>query len=137
MLLSLSEMSPFPLREQIVRRVRQMILSGELPEHFQLPSIRSLAMTQRVGVITVQRAYEELERQGVIYARQGKGFYVAPLDQSDRRERAIQRVIEALGDPLEEAQLLGLSKEQILEIVRRALESRPDDPERDREEVAP
>ena len=73
MQLNLSEMSPLPLREQIVRRIREMILSGDLPEHYQLPSIRGLAREQRVGVVTVQRAYEDLEREKMIFPRQGKG----------------------------------------------------------------
>ena len=59
MLLRLSDISPLPLREQIARRLREMVLSGELPAHFKLPSIRSLAKEQRVGVVTVQRAYEQ------------------------------------------------------------------------------
>ena len=123
MMLLLSEMSPLPLREQIVRRVRQMILSGELPEHFKLPSIRGLATQHRVSVITVQRAYEELERQEVIYARQGKGFYVAPLDPSDREEKAIERCHEVLTDPVSEARLMGLTDQQILDLVADLLES--------------
>ena len=118
MMLLLSEMSPLPLREQIVRRIRQMILSGELPEHFKLPSIRGLATQHRVSVITVQRAYETLERQQMIYARQGKGFYVAPMDATDRAHKAAQRCADALRDPLSEARLMGLSDQEILPIVR-------------------
>jgi DNA-binding transcriptional MocR family regulator len=56
MLIRLSNTSPQPLREQIVRRLRELILRGELPEHTQLPSIRVLAHQLRVGVVTVQRA---------------------------------------------------------------------------------
>ena len=88
MQLDLSDMSPLPLREQIVRRIRELILSGELPEHFQLQSIRGLAREQRVGVVTVQRAYEDLERERLIYPRQGNGFLVAPVDRNGRKKEA-------------------------------------------------
>lgn len=125
--LNLSDTSSLPLREQIVRRIREMILSGELPEHHQLPSIRGLARQERVGVVTVQRAYEDLERERMIYARQGKGFFVAGLDESDRREKAFDRVRQILGRPLAEARLMGLSDRDIVRTVREALADRRDD----------
>lgn len=121
MQLELSDMSPLPLREQIVRRIRELILSGELPEHFQLPSIRGLARQQRVGVVTVQRAYEDLERDKMIFPRQGKGFFVAPLDRSQRRDQAVQRVAAALKNPLAEARQMGLTDREIMKIVRDTL----------------
>ena len=128
MQLNLSEMSPLPLREQIVRRIRELILSGELPEHFQLPSIRGLAREQRVGAVTVQRAYEDLEREKMIYPRQGKGFFVAPLDDTARKEQALRRVAASLRRPLAEARLMGLSDREILDIVRADLGADRDDP---------
>ncbi|MEN8007340.1 MAG: GntR family transcriptional regulator [Candidatus Krumholzibacteriota bacterium] len=128
MQLKLSDMSPLPLREQIVRRIREMVLSGELPEHFQLPSIRGLAREERVGAVTVQRAYEDLEREKMIYPRQGKGFFVAPIDRSDRKEQATRRVTEALRDPLNEARLMGLTDREILKLVRDSLASDLEEP---------
>jgi GntR family transcriptional regulator len=128
MQLNLSDMSPLPLREQIVRRIRELILSGELPEHYQLPSIRGLAREQRVGAVTVQRAYEDLEREKMIYPRQGKGFYVAPLADQDRKDQAVRRVVETLQRPLSEARLMGLTDDEILGIVRSALASGDADP---------
>lgn len=118
MLIRLSNTSPQPLREQIVRRLRELILSGDLPEHTQLPSIRELAKEQRVGVVTVQRAYEDLERENAIYARQGKGYFVAPIDDEARRSQAEQRVKQALTVPLREARKMGLSGQEIERIVR-------------------
>ena len=128
MQLNLSEMSPLPLREQIVRRIRELILSGELPEHYQLPSIRGLAREQRVGAVTVQRAYEDLEREKMIYPRQGKGFFVAPIDAQTRRDEAVRRVAAALRRPLAEARQMGLSHAEILDIVNGALAAGADDP---------
>ena len=128
MQLKLSDMSSLPLREQIVRRIREMILSGELPEHFQLPSIRGLARDQRVGAVTVQRAYEDLDREGMIYPRQGKGFFVAPIDRTDRREQAAVRVAASLRGPLAEARLMGLANKEILKIVRDTLAVGPGKP---------
>lgn len=121
MLIRLSNTSPQPLREQIIRRLRELILRGELPEHTQLPSIRSLSKQLRVGVVTVQRAYEDLEREETIYARQGKGYFVAQIDGDSRRAQAKRRVEQALTGPLREARRMGLSGQEIEGIVRAVL----------------
>jgi len=127
MIIQLSNRSPQPLREQIVRRLRELILSGELPEHLQLPSIREMAKEQRVSVVTVQRAYEDLEKEGTIYARQGKGYFVSPIDGDSRRVQAEYRVKKALTDPLREAQQMGLSDQEIEKIVRAVLAGRKEE----------
>jgi GntR family transcriptional regulator len=127
MIFRLSNTSPQPLREQIVRRLRELILCGDLPEHLRLPSIRELAKEQRVSVVTVQRAYEDLEREGTIYARQGKGYFVSPIDGDSRRVQAEHRVKQALTDPLREARQMGLSDEEIEKIVRAILADRKEE----------
>ena len=120
-MIQLSDMSPLPLREQIVHQIRELILSGRLAEHDQLPSIRSLAKEQRVGVVTVQRAFEQLEREGVIYARQGKGYFVAPISERARKSQARELTLRTLEQPVREAQAMGLDDTEIEELVRRLL----------------
>ena len=71
MLLNLSDTSTETLQGQLARQVRGLILGGDLPPGAELPSIRSLASEQKVSVVTVQRAYEALEREGLIQARRG------------------------------------------------------------------
>ena len=68
--------SGLPIYEQIERQIKEMIVSGELKEGEMLPSIRSLAADVKISVITVKRAYEDLEAEGMIYSVQGKGFFV-------------------------------------------------------------
>jgi GntR family transcriptional regulator len=128
MYLSLSDVSPLPLREQIVRRIRGLILSGELAPHTQLPSIRGLAKEQRVGIVTVQRAYEDLEREGMIYARQGKGYFVSAIPEASRQSQAVERVRRSLSRPLREARQMGLGEEEIHRIVRSVLTEKEDTP---------
>src|SRR5262245_27796446 len=53
-----------------------------------LPSIRGLAADQRVSVITVQRAYESLEREGLIHSRRGKGFFISELHDHEKKDIA-------------------------------------------------
>ena len=122
MLLHLSDLSPEPLHQQVSRQLREKILAGDLQEGESLPSIRSFARDHRVSVITVQRAYEDLNREGLLVGRQGKGVFVASLDGKGKTMIALDRLREALTPILREARQSGLSnkdiKRMIDEIVR-------------------
>ncbi len=96
MILNLSEVSDEPLYAQISRQIRAKILSEDLAGGAGLPSIRGLAKEQRVSVITVQRAYDDLEREGLVQPRRGKGFWVAPISERRKHTMARQRFADAL-----------------------------------------
>ena len=123
MLLNLSDLSSETLQEQFVRQVRALILSGELTGGDELPSIRGLARDHQVSVITVQRAYEALERGGLIQARRGKGFFVSPLTEAARLESALSQLDDRLEPVLEQARAEGLTAEHILRRVSTLLDS--------------
>ncbi len=82
-ILNLSDLSDEPLHAQISRQIRAKILSEDLAGGDPLPSIRGLAREQRVSVITVQRAYDDLEREGLVQSRRGKGFWVAAVPEGE------------------------------------------------------
>ena len=109
MLLNISQHSALTLQEQIIEQIRTRIFRGELEGDQALTSIRALSKDLRVGVNTVQRAYEHLLRAELIYARAGKGFFVAPLKPTDIAEKTQQRFTEALQNLLNEARREGLS----------------------------
>lgn len=75
--LLVSHADPRPMYLQIMAQIQQRIAVGDWPPGHELPSIRTLAASIQVSVITVKRAYLELERDGVIVTRQGKGSFVA------------------------------------------------------------
>jgi GntR family transcriptional regulator len=75
--LLISQADPRPMYLQLMEQICQRIAVGDWPAGHELPSIRALAADVRVSVITVKRAYLELERQNVILTRQGKGSFVA------------------------------------------------------------
>lgn len=75
--LLISQADPRPMYLQLVEQIRHRIAIGDWPPGHELPSIRALAAAVRVSVITVKRAYLDLERDGVIATRQGKGSFVA------------------------------------------------------------
>ncbi|RJP76341.1 MAG: GntR family transcriptional regulator [Candidatus Zixiibacteriota bacterium] len=119
MLLHLTDTSAEPLHRQISRQIREKILAGELREGGELPSIRGMAADQRVSVITVQRAYQDLEREGLIYTRRGIGIFVARLTEEQRKRLAVDRFREAAGPVVAGALAAGLSAEEITAIVER------------------
>jgi len=109
MLLHISERSAETLQEQIIGQIRARILSGELTANQSLPSIRALSRDLRVSVITVQRAYDQLLHQELIFARRGKGYFVSPLEQTDKSSLAQQRFSDQLQDLIKSARRDGLS----------------------------
>ena len=75
--LLISHADPRPMYLQIMEQIRHRIAIGDWQPGYELPSIRALAAALQVSVITIKRAYLELERDGVILTRQGKGSFVA------------------------------------------------------------
>jgi GntR family transcriptional regulator len=94
-----------------------MVLTGQLLPDESLPSIRAMALRQRVSVITVQRAYDDLERAGLLHSRRGKGFFVSPLSDDTRAAMAEARAREALAGALDAARAEGLDAARLRQLV--------------------
>ena len=109
--------SSLPIYEQIERQIKDKIVSGELKEGEMLPSIRALAAESKISVITVKRAYEDLEKEGMIYSVQGKGFYVDNPDLQYMKEKKTLGLEEKLADWVSDAKTAGLSKEEALDMI--------------------
>jgi GntR family transcriptional regulator len=122
MLLHLTDLSAEPLQAQIIRQIRAMILRGELSAGADLPSIRRFAREHHISVITVQRAYEGLERDGLIHSRRGKGFFVSEIEDKTKKMMARDKLKGSLKPRMEEAFAEGLDKEEIKEVVRTLLD---------------
>jgi len=121
-ILNLSELSDEPLHAQISRQIRAKILSEDLAGDEAIPSIRSLAREQRVSVITVQRAYDDLEREGLVWSRRGKGFWVAQIPERRKQSMAEDRFADALEELVSHAAAEGLSAADMRRILDRILE---------------
>ena len=117
MILNLSDVSDEPLHAQMSRQIRAKILSEDLGGGEALPSIRRLAKEQRVSVITVQRAYDDLEREGLLHSRRGKGFWVAAIPEGRKRKMAEQRFECALGELVAHAGAEGLDEDEMRRIL--------------------
>lgn len=126
--LLISQADRRPMYLQIVEQIRRRIAVGDWPPGRELPSIRALAADVQVSVITVKRAYFELERDGVIVTRQGKGSFVADragLSTELRRAELDQHLASAAAV----GRSLGLTAEELAARLRDIVQ-RKDDQER-------
>ena len=109
------------LYQQIVDGLKREISEGRLAPGTPLPSFRGLAEDLLVSVITVKRAYEELEREGLIYRRQGLGTFVSEMAHDRSREVKGERARELIRDAVREGSEAGLSGKDLIQMLQDAL----------------
>ena len=114
----ISPAAPGALYQQIVDGIKREISEGRLAPGAALPSFRGLAEELLVSVITVKRAYEELERDGIIFRRQGLGTFIADTADARSREIKTQRAMDLLRDAFREGSEAGLTPTDIVRLLR-------------------
>lgn len=107
-----------PIYEQIVTQIKGLVIKGELVEGGELPSIRNLAKELQISVITTKRAYEELEREGFVETVPGKGTFVAAQNKELLKEKKMKIIEEKLGEVVEESRMLGLTEDELMEMLK-------------------
>lgn len=113
-----------PIYEQIIQALKCSMVEQELKPGDMLPSIRALAKDLGISVITTKRAYEELEKQGLIYSVQGKGFFVKKPNREFLREEQIRHLEEHLSLWIGDACQLGLSFTDMKHMLQLLFEGR-------------
>jgi len=108
-----------PLCEQIIDNVKNLILSGEFAADDKLPSVRSLAKELGINPNTIQKAYAQLERQGIIVTLPGRGSMIL-TDKSSLADEKIEALTEKLTLLAAEMRTAGVSEERFLETARHA-----------------
>lgn len=122
-----------PIYEQLIDKMKEMIVRELWQPHDQLPSVRMMAKQLMVNPNTIQKAYRELERDGWIYSIPGKGSFVAPRSKEPNIE-AIAAVREQLIRLVKEARFLGVTDEQLWRwIIEGEKEGENDDSTRGRD----
>ena len=116
----LSNTDSAPIYEQITRQLRAKIVSGELTAGQALPSMRAKEL--RISVITTKRAYEELEREGLIVTQTGRGSFVAQVSGARLREEQLRAVEAHLAQAVRAAKQGGVTAEEFMEIAQTAFE---------------
>lgn len=113
----ISNSSSVPIYEQIKNSIIEQILSEELLEDEALPSIRQLATEIKISVMTIKKAYDELEKEGYLISRQGKGTFVAPKNTELALEHAKQEIEKYIQKIVELSTQYQITKEEIIEVI--------------------
>lgn len=109
--------SGIPIYDQIYTKLKEQILNGTLKANEMLPSIRALAKDLRISVITTKRAYEELEKEGLLYTVAAKGSFVAPQDMEWIREENLKKLEDHLAQAVKLATVCQLSKDELTKML--------------------
>lgn len=112
----ISNSSAIPIYEQIKDSIINQILTNELKENEILPSIRNLAKDIRISVMTIKKAYDELEKEGYIISRQGKGSFVAPKNLDLIKEQKQKEIEEYILKIIDIANIYNISKKEIIDL---------------------
>ena len=127
MKLIITNISGVPIYEQIKQQVKAAILSGELKENDALPSLRTLAKDLKISVLTVTRAYTELEQEGFVKNVQGRGCFVLGSGSELMKEQLICKVENNLTEAIKAAKIANLSIEELHHLLDILLEANADE----------
>jgi GntR family transcriptional regulator len=114
----ISDTSEEPFYRQLFEQLSSKILSGSLESGFNLPPIRTAAKELRVSIITVKKAWEELERAGLITSVVGKGCFVADLSAEKLRQKRRSIIKNGIKKDLLRYRKMGATGEEIIEIIQ-------------------
>lgn len=106
-----------PIYEQITSQIKAQIMSGELKTGDAIPSMRGLAKSIHVSVITVQKAYEDLQRDGFIETTVGRGSFVSAQNKDFYQEEQQRKLEEHLQEAIDIAKSSGISLSKIVELA--------------------
>jgi GntR family transcriptional regulator len=113
----LSYQSSTPIYMQIKEQIKAAVLSHELRENELLPSIRGLAYELKVSVITITRAYNDLELEGYVHTVPGKGCYVNRVEDDLIKHQYVKEVRSALSTAVSKAKMAGLSINDLKDLL--------------------
>ncbi|MGL5634237.1 MAG: GntR family transcriptional regulator [Sarcina sp.] len=116
--LIISNSSSIPLYLQIKTQIESEILKGNLNPNDPLPSIRVLAKALRVSIITTKKAYEELEKDGLIETIAGKGSFISSKNNLRLKEITISKIEDNLCEIIKTAKSIDISADNLIEILK-------------------
>ncbi|MGB8002612.1 MAG: GntR family transcriptional regulator [Anaerobacillus sp.] len=117
--IAISNTSEKPIYQQIFEQISAQILKGEIEKGYSLPSIRQAAKELRVSIITIKKAWEELERCGLIYTVTGKGCFVAQLSPEDILQKRNEMIENQMAVDTSFYKSFGLTLEEVVELLKK------------------
>ncbi|MDO3409764.1 GntR family transcriptional regulator [Saccharibacillus sp. CPCC 101409] len=116
---TISNASEKPIYQQIHEQISAQILKGELESGYCLPPIRQAALELRVSVITVKKAWEELERSGLIHTTTGKGCFVADFTPDEMLRIRSETILKQLESDAQYYKSFGVTLEEAIELLKK------------------
>ncbi|MFC3420353.1 GntR family transcriptional regulator [Salinicoccus hispanicus] len=120
-MINLDLKSRIPIYEQLIDRIKQLIIQGVIKPDEKLPSVRNLAQELTINPNTIQKAYRELEREGYIYSLPGKGSFVSEVTEQENNVK-IQALTQDFQRIVGELLYLGASKERLIALIQKTTE---------------
>lgn len=112
-----------PIYEQIMEQIKQQIVKGELTEGMPLPSVRALAKDLKISALTVKKAYDFLEQEGLVATVHGKGSFILGANPGLLEEACRREVEASMEAAVAKGRSCGMKDEQLREILELFLES--------------
>jgi len=118
MFIVISPLNPDPMYKQITDQIKDSIATGALKPETKLPSIREMAKELKISMITIKRAYADLENEGYILTRSGMGSYIANINKDKLREEKLKEIRGELNKIRNTAAKFDISTEDIIRIIK-------------------
>jgi len=116
--IALSPSNPDPMYKQVTDQIKNAIAAGDLRPNDKLPSIRELAEALKISIITIKRAYLDLESEGFILTRAGLGSFVADVDRERLRKEKLAEFKTVLKGMLATGAKFGVKADDIARLIR-------------------
>jgi len=117
MFIVVSPLNPDPMYKQVTDQIKQAIAGGELKPEEKLPSIREMAHELNISVITIKRAYADLENEGYIFTRPGMGSFVAHISPASLRREKLAEYRRELAGMLAGGEKYGIAVTDLMAIL--------------------
>lgn len=118
--IAISSTSDKPIYQQLFEQISAQILKGELESGYNLPPIRQAAIELRISIITIKKAWEELERNGLIYSITGKGCFVADLAHEEIVQKRRQMILDQMSKDICYYKSFGIVLDDLVELLKMA-----------------
>lgn len=118
MFIVVSPLNPDPMYKQVTDQIKDAIASGQLKPDDKLPSIREMSAELKISIITIKRAYSDLENENYIYTRPGMGSFVADINRDKLREEKLEEFTQEMKKLLKTGEKFGITANDVINIVK-------------------
>ena len=119
MFIVVSPLNPEPLYKQVTDQIKESIADGTLQPEDKLPSIREMSKELKISIITIKRAYADMESEGFIYTRTGMGSFVANVNKNTLREDKLDEIKKEIRRILAAGEKVNIHKNDVIKIVKK------------------